>query len=155
MFLVSGIIGKKPRKFISERWDFHWSSFGCNIALEFQITLKLMGVYQGLTWWNLFMNRIFHLRDTCLWTHAYVRATIVVFAYNRFFLCTILVAKGLYKKSSSLSGVGLGDWSPTAGYSLHGTYQLYHVPSWFAWYVHPCPRACFYISGKSFGPMIQ
>ena len=60
-----------------------------------------MGVYQGLTWWNPFMNRIFHLRDMCLWTHAYVRATIVAFAYNGFFLYTILVAKGLISLSSA------------------------------------------------------
>ena len=33
----------------------------------------------------------------CLGTHVYVRATIVVFAYNGFFLYTILVAKGLIK----------------------------------------------------------
>ena len=60
--------------------------------------LKLIGVYQGLTWWNPFMNRIFHLRDMCLWTNVYVRATIVAFVYDRFFLYTILVAKGILLK---------------------------------------------------------
>ena len=40
------------------------------------------------------MNRIFRLQDTCLLKHAYVRATIVAFTYNRFVFKTILLAKG-------------------------------------------------------------
>ena len=61
----------------------------------FQISLKLMGVYQGVTWWNpLWIGySIYKIR---LWTHAYVRATIVAFTYNGLFLYTILVAKGIY-----------------------------------------------------------
>jgi len=42
---------------------------------------------------------------------------------------------------------------PQQAISLHGTYHLYHVPLWFAWYINPSPRAAgsrvwVYISGK-------
>ena len=37
---------------------------GSKAALE--ITLKLVGIYRGAMWLNLFMNTIFHLWDRCL-----------------------------------------------------------------------------------------
>ena len=62
--------------------------------------LKLMGIYQWLTWWNSFMNWIFHLWDMYMSLNVcilYVKATIVMFACIMDFLVyTILVAKGIY-----------------------------------------------------------
>ena len=40
-----------------------------------------------------------------------------------------------YKESSSLLRAGLNDWLSTQqAISLHGTYQLYHVPYWTSSY---------------------
>jgi len=50
---------------------------------------------------------------------------------------------GLYNEFNGLSHIGMG--GNLIACRLHGTYQLYHVPLWFARYVYPHPQAWVYI----------